>query len=93
MQVQRLCAERGPPLVCIQPLMSHIAQEQQDYTTHKTDESDCVMIGRLATELHCYIPEELDKTWAHLRHLGRRRVSRSRDPAHQRTGPLPSQGR
>ena len=25
MQVQRLCAERGLPLVCIQPLVSHIA--------------------------------------------------------------------
>jgi len=74
MQVQRLCAERGLPLVCIQPLMSHIAREQQDYTAHKTDESDCVMIGRLAVELHCYLPEELDETWAHLRHLGRRRA-------------------
>ena len=74
MQVQRLCAERGVPLVCIQPLVSHIAREQQDYTTHKTDESDCVLIARLAVELHCYIPEELDETWAHLRHLGRRRA-------------------
>ncbi len=74
MQVQRLCAERGLPLVCIQPLVSHIAREQQDYTTHKTDESDCVMIARLAVELHCYVPEELDETWAHLRHLGRRRA-------------------
>jgi transposase len=74
MQVQRLCAGRGLPLVCIQPLVSHIAREQQDYTPHKTDESDCVLIGRLATELHCYIPEELDETWAHLRHLGRRRA-------------------
>ena len=50
MQVQRLCAERGLPLIL------HIAREQQDYTTHKTDESDCVMIARLAVELHCYIP-------------------------------------
>jgi transposase len=74
MQVQRLCAERGLPLVCIQPLMSHIAREQQDYTTHKSDESDCVLIGRLAVELHCYVPEELDEAWAHLRHLGRRRA-------------------
>jgi transposase len=73
LQVQRLCAERGLPLVCIQPLMSHIAREQQDYTTHKTDEADCVLIARLAVELHCYIPEALDETWAHLRHLGRRR--------------------
>ena len=73
MQVQRLCAERGLPMVCIQPLMSHIAREQQDYTTHKTDESDCVMIARLAVELHCYVPEELDETWGYLRQLGRRR--------------------
>jgi len=74
MQVQRLCAERGLPMVCIQPLMSHIAREQQDFTTHKTDESDCVLIARLAAELHCYVPEELDEAWAHLRHLGRRRA-------------------
>ena len=32
------------------------------------------MIARLAVELHCYIPEELDETWAHLRQLGRRRA-------------------
>jgi hypothetical protein len=74
MQVQRSCAERGLALVCIQPLMSHIAREQQDYTTHKRDESDCVLIARLAAELHCYVPEELDETWAYLRHLGRRRA-------------------
>jgi hypothetical protein len=74
MQVQRLCAGRGLPLVCVRPLMSHIAREQQDYTPHKTGESDCVMIGRLAIELHCYIPGELDEAWAHLRHLGRRRA-------------------
>src|SRR6266699_907529 len=54
LQVQRLCAERGLPLVCVQPMVSHIARKQQDYTTHKTDESDCVMIARLAIELHCY---------------------------------------
>jgi transposase len=74
LQVQRLCGERGLPLVCIQPLVSHIAREQQDYTRHKTDESDCVMIARLAFELHCYVPEELDEVWAELRHLGRRRA-------------------
>ena len=73
LQVQRLCAERGLPLVCIQPLVCHIARQQQDYTTHKSDEPDCVMIARLATGLHCYFPEELDEAWAQLRHLGRRR--------------------
>src|SRR5204863_1652151 len=74
MQVQRLCRERGLPLVCIQPLVSHIAREQQDYTTHKTGEADCVLIARLAVELHCYIPDELDETGSHLRHLARRRA-------------------
>ena len=75
LQVQRLCAERGLRLVCVQPLVSHIARQQQDYTAHKTDEADCVMIARLAVELHCYIPEELDEVWAGLRHLGRRRAA------------------
>jgi transposase len=36
MQVQRLCRELGVGLVCIQPLVSHIAREQEDYTGHKT---------------------------------------------------------
>ena len=75
LQMQRLCAERGLPMVCVQPLVSHIARQQQDYTRHKTDEADCVMIARLAVELHCYIPEELDEVWAGLRHLGRRRAA------------------
>jgi transposase len=75
LQVQRLCAERGLPLVCVQPLVSHLARQQQDYTTHKSDEADCVMIARVAAELHCYIPEELEEGWAELRHLGRRRAA------------------
>ena len=73
MQVQRLCAQRGLVLVCVQPLASHIAREQQDYTAHKRDESDAVLIARLACELHCYVPEQLDEGWALLRQLGRRR--------------------
>ncbi len=73
MQVQRLCAERGLALVCVQPLVSHIAREQEDYTPHKRDEPDAVLIARLACELHCYVPEELDEAWALLRQLGRRR--------------------
>ena len=32
------------------------------------------MIARLAGELHCYVPEELDEAWAQLRYLGRRRA-------------------
>jgi transposase len=74
MQVQRLCREAGVALVCVQPLVSHIAREQEDYTSHKRDEPDAVLIARLAAELHCYVPEELDESWACLRHLGRRRA-------------------
>ena len=67
--------------------MSHIAREQQDDTTHKTDEADCVMIARLATELHCYLPEQLDEAWAHLRHLGRRRTQLITAPTPSPPGP------
>jgi transposase len=74
MQVQRLCGERGLDLVCVQPLMTHVCREQLDYTPRKSDESDCVLIARLAAELKCYVPEVLDEAWAHLRHLGRRRA-------------------
>jgi transposase len=73
MQVQRLCGERGLPLVCVQPLVSYLARAQQDYTGHKRDEPDSVLIGRLAAELHCYVPEVLDEVWWFLRALGRRR--------------------
>jgi transposase len=88
MQVQRLCAQRGLVLVCVQPLASHIAREQQDYTSHKRDESDAVLIARLACELHCYVPEELDEAWALLRQLGRRReqLVRAATAAVQRVG-------
>ncbi len=74
MQVQRLCREAGVALVCVQPLVSHIARGQEDYTAHKRDEPDAVLIARLAAELHCYIPGELDETWACLRQPGRRRA-------------------
>jgi transposase len=78
LQVQRLCRERGLALVCIQPLMSHASRRQQDLTGHKRDESDAVMIARLASELHCYVPEELDESWSLLRDLGRRREQLAR---------------
>jgi transposase len=75
LQVQRLCEERGLAMVCIQPLVSYIARAQQDLTPHKTDEADCVLIARLAIELHCYLPEVLEEDWAYLRQLGRRRLA------------------
>jgi len=74
LQVRRLCAGRGLPLVCIRPLVCRIAGEQQDDTGRKTDEAGCVMIARLAAGLHCYLPGGLDQRWAQLRHLGRRRA-------------------
>jgi transposase len=74
MAVQDLCAERGLPLVCVQPLVTHVAREQEDLTGDKTDEGDCVLIARLARELHCYEPEYLQGGWAELRDEGRRRA-------------------
>jgi transposase len=74
MVVQDLCAARGLPFVCVQPLMSHLAREQEDLTGDKTDEGDCVLIARLARELHCYEPEHLEGAWAELREEGRRRA-------------------
>jgi transposase len=73
MQVQRLCGERGLALVCVQPLVSHVAREQEDLTAHKRDEPDSALIARLAAELHCYVPEEPGEAWGLLRQLGRRR--------------------
>jgi hypothetical protein len=55
LQMQQLCAGRGLPLVCIQPLVSHIAREQQDYTPHKTDEADCVMIARASGDVRGFV--------------------------------------
>lgn len=73
LQLQRLCGQRGVAFVCVQPLVTHIAREQEDYTRSKTDERDAVLIARLAAELRCYRPERLSEQWATLRHLGRRR--------------------
>jgi transposase len=74
MVVQELCRARQMPLVCVQPLVSHVAREQQDLTGDKADEPDSELIGRLARELHCYAPEELEAGWAELRAAGRDRA-------------------
>jgi transposase len=74
MIVQELCAQRGLPMVCVQPLVTHVAREQQDLTGDKTDEGDCVLIARLARELHCYVPERLGGLQADLREAGRCRA-------------------
>jgi transposase len=75
MVVQALCRLRGLPLVCVQPLVSYVAREQQDLTGDKADEPDSELIARLARELHCYAPEELDAGWAELRAAGRDRAA------------------
>ena len=41
LQVQRLCAERGLPLVCIQPLMSHIASSRITPRTRPMNPTAC----------------------------------------------------
>ena len=74
MAVQDLCGARGLPFVCVQPLVTHVAREQEDLTGDKTDEGDAVLIARLARELHCYEPEYLAGAWAELREEGRRRA-------------------
>jgi transposase len=75
MVVQELCAARGLALVCVQPLVSHLAREQQDLTGDKTDEGDCELIAGLARELRCYVPEVADAGWAELRAAGRDRAA------------------
>ena len=68
-----LAARRGMPFVCVQPAMTSAARRTKDLTTDKTDEKDAVLIARLSAQLRCYIPEQIDETWARLRHLGARR--------------------
>ena len=72
--LDQLAAERGLPLVCVQPLLVWRAREAEDLTWDKSDPKDAVVIARLATELRCYEPERTDATWARLRHLGARRA-------------------
>jgi transposase len=73
MHVQQACAERGLNFVCVQTLVTHSAREAEDYTRGKSDPKDAVLIARLAAELRCYRPEEIEEEWATLRYLGQRR--------------------
>ena len=41
---------------------------------NKSDDKDALLIARLTTQLHCYLPERPTAAWARLRHLGNRRV-------------------
>lgn len=72
--VDELATAAGIDLVCVQPLLVHRAREAEDFTRDKSDDKDALLIARLATQLHVYLPERADPTWARLRHLGSRRV-------------------
>ena len=72
--VNELVTAAGIELVCVQPLLVHRAREAEDFTRDKSDDKDALLIARLATQLHVYLPERADPTWARLRHLGSRRV-------------------
>lgn len=74
--VDELATTAGIELVCVQPLLVHRAREAEDFTRDKSDDKDALLIARLATQLHVYLPERADPTWARLRHLGSRRVER-----------------
>ena len=72
--VADLVRRAGLALVCVQPLLVHRAREAEDFTRDKSDDKDAILIARLAAQLHVYLPEEADETWARLRHLGSRRA-------------------
>jgi transposase len=69
----QLAANRGMPMVCVQPMQTSWARRSEDLTVDKTDEKDAVLIARLTAQLRCYEPEPVDETWGRLRHLGARR--------------------
>ena len=77
--LDQLAAERGLPLVCVQPLLVWRAREAEDLTRDKSDPKDAVLIARLAAGLRCYEPERADQTWARLRHMGARRARLTTD--------------
>jgi transposase len=64
----------GLEVVCVQPLLVRRAREAEDFTHDKSDDKDALLIARLTTQLHCYLPEQPTAAWAGLRRLGNRRV-------------------
>ncbi|HVQ19148.1 MAG TPA: IS110 family transposase [Actinomycetes bacterium] len=69
----QLAADRGMPMVCVQPMQTSWARRSEDLTFDKTDDKDAVLIARLTAQLRCYAPEPVEETWGRLRHLGTRR--------------------
>jgi transposase len=68
--LDQLAAQRDMALVCVQPLLVGRAREPEDYTRDKRDDKDAVLIAGLVAQLHCYVPERADQTWAALRQQG-----------------------
>ena len=64
----------GLEAVWAQPLLGRRAREAEDFTHDKSDDKDALLIARLTTQLHCYLPERPTAAWARLGHLGNRRV-------------------
>lgn len=73
MVLGQLAAQRDMTLVCVNPMLVCRAREAEDYTRDKSDDKDAMLIARLVAQLHCYVPERADETWARLRQLGARR--------------------
>ncbi|GAC02864.1 putative transposase [Gordonia namibiensis NBRC 108229] len=72
--VADLAAAVGAQMVCVQPMVVARARETEDFTRDKSDDKDALLIARLTTQLHIYLPEHADQHWARLRHLGVRRT-------------------
>src|SRR4029450_98996 len=51
--LDRIAAEQGLVLVCVQPLLVARAREGEDFTRNKNDDTDAMIIARLVTELRC----------------------------------------
>ncbi len=71
--VRDLTAAVGVQMVCVQPIAVARARETEDFTHDKSDDKDALLIARLTTQLHLYLPEHADEQWSRLRHLGVRR--------------------
>ncbi|MCF3941523.1 IS110 family transposase [Gordonia tangerina] len=69
-----VAAESGVDAVCVQPMLVARAREAEDFTRDKSDDKDAMLIARLTTQLHVYLPERQHPAWARLRHLGVRRA-------------------
>jgi transposase len=73
MVLNQFAAQRDMTLMCVNPMLVGRAREAEDYTRDKSDDKDAMLIARLVAQLHCYVPERAEETWARLRQQGARR--------------------